>query len=290
MDLYYVDEGERERHREHSLLGVCVSDKAWSNAPMRTVLPRDGLDQYKSGAQRARIATEAWAQDNLYCPSCDSDSLARTPVNTPVIDYFCPGCRATFQLKSQCRVFSGRIVDAGYDSMIRAIRENRTPTLFALHYDPREWAVENVIVVPHFAFPFSAIEKRPALHVGARRAGWVGCNIRLDAIPADARIRVVDSGTCLPREVVRQQYARVRPLAKLDVEQRGWTLDVLNVVRSLGAEQFSLAKVYEHAGALSRLHPQNRHIREKVRQQLQVLRDLGLLEFLGGGRYRIYDR
>ena len=28
------------------------------------------------------------------------------------------------------------------------------------------------------------------------------------------------------------------------------------------------------------------HIRDKIRQQLQVLRDLGFLEFFGGGRYR----
>jgi hypothetical protein len=34
------------------------------------------------------------------------------------------------------------------------------------------------------------------------------------------------------------------------------------------------------------LHPANRHVRDKTRQQLQVLRDLGLVEFLGGGRYR----
>jgi type II restriction enzyme len=34
------------------------------------------------------------------------------------------------------------------------------------------------------------------------------------------------------------------------------------------------------------LHPENRHVRDKLRQQLQVLRDLGLIEFLGRGRYR----
>ena len=34
------------------------------------------------------------------------------------------------------------------------------------------------------------------------------------------------------------------------------------------------------------LHPDNRHVRDKIRQQLQVLRDLGLVEFLGRGRYR----
>ena len=31
----------------------------------------------------------------------------------------------------------------------------------------------------------------------------------------------------------------------------------------------------------------NRHVRDKIRQQLQILRDMGLLEFLGGGAYRL---
>lgn len=254
---------------------------------METALPNAGLEEYKSGAQRARVATENWAYENLYCPNCDSSNLGRSPINTPVVDYRCPGCNAAFQLKSRSRPFSNRIVDAAYDSMIRAIRENRTPTLFVMYYDPAKWTVEDLIVIPHFAFPLSAVERRPPLAATARRAGWIGCNIRLDSIPADAKIRVVLSGVPLPRDTVRQQYARVRPLAQLGVEQRGWTLDVLNVVRSLGTELFSLDDVYQSEDALSRLHPRNRHVRAKVRQQLQVLRDLGLLQFLGRGRYRI---
>lgn len=265
----------------------CVAFATWFNALVQTALPRSGLERYKSGAQRARVASEGWAHENLYCPNCDTASLDRAPVNTPAVDFVCPGCATSFQLKSQSRVFSLRIVDAAYESMVRAIRENRTPALFALHYDAARWNVEDVIVIPHFAFPLSAIEKRPPLSATARRAGWVGCNIRLDAIPEDAKIRVVLSGAPLSRESVRRQYARVKPLARLDVEQRGWTLDVLRVVRSLGMGRFSLSDVYEHADALSRLHPRNRHVREKIRQQLQVLRDLGLLEFLGSGRYRI---
>jgi type II restriction enzyme len=38
---------------------------------------------------------------------------------------------------------------------------------------------------------------------------------------------------------------------------------------------------------LAKLHPANRNIRPKIRQQLQVLRDMGLVEFLGGGEYRL---
>jgi len=63
------------------------------------------------------------------------------------------------------------------------------------------------------------------------------------------------------------------------VEKRGWTLDVLQVVQSLGKMEFTLGEVYAHAGSLAKLHPQNRHVRDKIRQQLQVL--------LGRGSYRL---
>ena len=86
---------------------------------------------------------------------------------------------------------------------------------------------------------------------------------------------------------VRASYNRLRPLEKLQVEKRGWTLDVLQVVQSLGKLEFTLADVYAHADALAKLHPNNAHVRPKIRQQLQVLRDLGLLEFLGSGSYRL---
>lgn len=62
---------------------------------------------------------------------------------------------------------------------------------------------------------------------------------------------------------------------------------MLNVVRALGREEFTLAEVYAFADTLRRLHPQNRHVEDKIRQQLQRLRDLGFLEFVGRGRYRL---
>jgi type II restriction enzyme len=171
--------------------------------------------------------------------------------------------------------------------MVRAIMEDRTPNLYALHYQLSEWTVANVILIPRFAFPLSAIEKRKPLAETARRAGWVGCNILLHAIPPDARIKIISDGTPVAPAVVREQYARVRPLAKIRAEQRGWTLDVLNVVRSLKKTEFELADVYKSDAKLAKLHPANRHVRDKIRQQLQVLRDLGFVQFLGGGEYRL---
>ena len=61
---------------------------------------------------------------------------------------------------------------------------------------------------------------------------------------------------------------------------------MLNVVRAINKNEFTLQDVYAFAAHLEKLHPANRHVRDKIRQQLQVLRDLGFVEFLGRGRYR----
>jgi len=150
------------------------------------------------------------------------------------------------------------------------------------------WQVWNLILVPRFAFSLSALEKRKPLSPRARRAAWVGCNIVLSNIPPDARIPLVIEGRPVTARVVRERYARLRPLEQLGIDKRGWTLDVLNVVRSLGKREFSLPEIYSLENQLARLHPRNRHIRDKIRQQLQVLRDLGLVGFLGRGRYRLF--
>ena len=62
---------------------------------------------------------------------------------------------------------------------------------------------------------------------------------------------------------------------------------MLNVVRGIGRREFSLAEVYAHEAALARLYRQNRFVRPKIRQQLQILRDLGFVGFEDRGHYRI---
>ena len=248
-------------------------------------LPIAGLDRYKSASQRARVGTEAWGATHFFCPACESPKLDVAPYGTATLDYSCPKCASPFQLKSQSRPFGAKIVDSAYSQMKRAIMTDRTPNLYVMHYDLTAWSVRNVILIPHFAFALSAIERRPPLAPTARRAGWVGCNILLSQIPADARIPIVHAGSPRPRAAVRADFRRLRPLENLKAEARGWTLDVLNAVRSLKKQEFSLSDVYAHEDPLAKLHPGNRHVRPKIRQQLQVLRDLGLLLFLSPGRY-----
>ena len=248
-------------------------------------LPAALAVSYRSPSQRARIITEAWGCENLSCARCDSPRLEPSRANTRVVDFACPNCAAAFQLKSQSRPFSNRITDAAYEPMRRAVEESRTPHFLALHYDPRLWRVIDLTLLPAFALTTSCLERRRPLSLTARRAGWVGCNILLFNIPEDARITIVSNGRSESPASVRLSFRRLRPLEGIGHESRGWVLDVLNVVRSLPEPRFRLAEVYDRAEELQTLHPGNLHIHEKIRQQLQRLRDMGFVEFLGGGTY-----
>jgi len=171
--------------------------------------------------------------------------------------------------------------------MHRAIISDETPNLFLLHYQLPQLTVESVLLIPHFAFTLSLLEKRKPLSASARRAGWVGCNFLLDRIPSDARIPVIQDGQPVSSSKVRKAYEKLRPLEKLNVQKRGWTLDVLQVVKGLNKKELTLKEVYEEEEELAKLHPDNHNVQPKIRQQLQVLRGLGLLEFLAPGSYRL---
>src|SRR3984957_2957033 len=98
---------------------------------------------YKSGSQIARVLSEDWCGREVYCAACDSDRLSCSRVNTPAVDFVCPVCDQCFQLKSLRAWSPKKIVDAGYDSMVRAIRSDRVPNLIILQYSAN-WLVNNL--------------------------------------------------------------------------------------------------------------------------------------------------
>ena len=250
---------------------------------------------YQSGSQRTRVVTEAWGEQNLYCPNCSSSKLDRLSNNTKASDFSCPKCKFWYQLKGQKTPMRSSITDGAYEAMMEAIHEDRAPNFYFMQYQLATWSIQNLLLIPHFAFPPSAIIKRKPLSATARRAGWVGCNFALNRIPPDARISVVKDGEIATPEGVRRQFRHIKPLAALPADLRGWTLDVLNLVRRLGEvgrvtpcappATFTNEDLYAFERELAALHPGNRHIRDKIRQQLQVLRDAGLLHHAGRGRW-----
>lgn len=236
--------------------------------------------------QKARVMTEAWVEENLYCPSCPSEGLDPARTGEPVIDFTCSKCEERFQLKSHSRPFGNRVVNSAYERKIGALRRGTIPNYLFLRYDRDAFMVQDLFTVPKHFMSESIIECRRPLKASARRSGWVGSNILLGNLPLDARIPIIENGREIPKDRVRDTWNRFLFLREQSVHSRGWLADVLACVRRLD-ETFTLSDVYASESQLARLHPRNRHIQPKIRQQLQVLRDHGVVEFLGGGTYRI---
>ena len=66
----------------------------------------------------------------------------------------------------------------------------------------------------------------------------------------------------------------------------GWLTDVRNCVDRIPQSEFSLDEIYAFVDELQDKHPDNHHVEAKIRQQLQLLRNEGVLEFLGDGKYK----
>lgn len=64
-----------------------------------------------------------------------------------------------------------------------------------------------------------------------------------------------------------------------------WKRLTLKVIEQINKEEFSLADIYSFEYIFQREYPDNNTIRNSIRRNLQELRDMGLIKFLGDGRY-----
>lgn len=231
--------------------------------------------------------TESWVEHNMFCPICGNPMLEHYIANRPVADFFCPQCNADYELKSQernCIAFNGIIPDGCYSTMIERITSLKNPNLFILtHYDQ---LVNNLIFIPNFFFIPEIIIKRPPLKETARRAGWVGCNIDIGKIPQNAKIFIIADGHISDPKKVHENYNRILSLKTDKLQSRGWLIDTMNCINKIQSEIFSLRELYSFENALKIKYPNNNFIKDKLRQQLQILRDKGFIEFVSPGNYK----
>jgi type II restriction enzyme len=69
-------------------------------------------------------------------------------------------------------------------------------------------------------------------------------------------------------------------------DSKGWILDVMTCVDAIKKNEFTLDEVYKFEEKLKTKYPNNNFIKDKIRQQLQLLRDKGIIEFTGRGKYK----
>ena len=214
------------------------------------------------------------------------DALSQFESNRSVADFYCPCCRLEFELKGKAGPFGKVLVNGAYSVKMDRLASDATPNLTLLSYDPDSSRVVDLTLIPARFFRPSIVERRRPLGPNARRAGWVGSNIRLDLIPNIGRIEMIRGGTVTDKTDVNRRWQRTAFVANTPPEARGWLADVMARVDRIEQKEFSLEQVYEYEEELRTLYPRNANIRPKIRQQLQVMRDNGLLEFVGRGRYR----
>lgn len=241
---------------------------------------------YNNNSQKIRVMTEGWFENNLFCPYCGNEHISKFENNRPVADFYCETCKNQFELKSKNGKISNKINDGAYSTMIERINSNVNPNLFCLSYSKETFMVKDLIFIPKYFFIPDIIEKRKPLSQTAHRAGWIGCNIIIGNIPVQGKVEVISGGVMVDKEVVIDRINRVNPLHTDNLNARGWLIDVLNCIDNIRKDVFSLDEIYKYEVLLSAKHPNNYHIRAKIRQQLQILRDKQIISFLGSGYYR----
>lgn len=243
--------------------------------------------QYKNQSQVIRVLSENWVGKEVFCPNCGW-VIKNYNNNKPVADFYCPNCNEDFELKSKKDRMGQKIVDGAYKTMIKRLQSSNNPNFFFLNYKLQTYEILNFFVIPKHFFVEEIIEKRNPLSQTARRAGWVGCNILFQDIPQSGKIFYVQNTEIQKRESILEKWQKTLFLRETkEYTLKGWILDIMNCIDKIGKLEFTLNEVHNFEFYLSQKHPNNKHIKDKIRQQLQFLRDKGYLEFLNKGAYRL---
>lgn len=247
----------------------------------------DLASRLKSPSQKVRVLSESWVNDEIFCPSC-GNKLIRLRNNNPVADFSCANCTEQYELKSKKGMIGTKLVDGAYSTAIERLKSDTNPNLFVLNYEESTLQVCNFFTIPKHLFIPEMLEKRTPLANNARRAGWIGCNILLSSVPRAGRIFYVKNRERIAREIILESWARISFLkTENNINDKRWIIDIMKCIDNLHKKEFTLSELYHFESELQFRHRKNLHIKAKIRQQLQVLRDNGYIDFLGKGRYKV---
>lgn len=253
---------------------------------MKLLLNHSLANRYKNKSQIARVLTENWVKEYAFCPNCLS-KLHKFEDNSKAKDFYCKNCHEIYELKSKEKSFGKKIVDGEYNSMIDAISSSKNPNFLFLTHECLH--VKDFLVVPKYFLTPNLIEKRTPLSQSARRAGWTGCNILYDKIALHGKIDIIKDKVPLQKTKVMTKFQNAKNLHIKNIQKRTWIMEILNLLEKFD-KTFLLKDIYSFEKELMGIFPNNYNIKAKIRQQLQFLRDKGVIKFLERGRYeKVYS-
>jgi type II restriction enzyme len=241
----------------------------------------------KSNSQKIRVISESWTEKNIFCPSCGNE-IKNLENNKKVSDFLCENCLENYEQKASQKKFQGKVISSEYNTIIKRLSAKDKPHFFFLHYLIKDYSVDSFFVVPKYFFVPEIIEKRKALSENARRKGWVGSYILFSKIPDSGKIYYIENGKEFSKKEILAKWKQTSFLKQIKKsDAKGWIFDIMNCIDSLKKREFSLQEIYTFENDLKIIHPENKHIKDKIRQQLQFLRDKDYLIFTGQGTYKL---
>lgn len=252
---------------------------------METLLNPKIANQYKSLSQKIRMMTEFWVDNEIFCPNCGVN-IKNYENNRPAADFYCPNCSEEYELKSKKDKIGKKIIDGAYKTMIERLQSANNPNFFFLNYGVKNYEVLNFAVIPkHFFVPEIIIKRNQGIK---NRPNYIMCSIDLAGIPKSGKIFYIKNKEVENKEKILESWQKTLFLRESKkTELKGWILDIMNCIDKLEKQEFTLDEMYSFENLLNQKHPNNKHIKDKIRQQLQFLRDKGYLEFKGSGKYKL---
>lgn len=249
---------------------------------MNLILPIHLAKGYTSPSQIARRIVEPWVEKEIACPNCGFAPLTSYKNNHPAADLNCAKCHEDYQVKGSKKKIGKKLRGADYHITLENVGKIN---FIIVYYNSQNWSVRDVIIVPkYFITPECIIPSKP-LPETAKRAGWPGCDV---LVPEYGRIYWIKSGVVQSFQTVRTLWnRRIKLVEDKTFEARTWLIDVIFYIEKLRKKTFMLQDLYKFEAELRDKHLNNKHVKDKLRQQLQILRDRGYLKFLGDGNYEI---
>ena len=242
-------------------------------------------NNYNSNSQKIRVLTESWDLNNIFCPSC-GEKISEYENNRPVADFYCNSCKEDYELKSKnAKSLGNSIADGQYNIMIDKITNNTNPHFFFLNYEKSNYEIINFVAVPKYLFmPDMIIPRNKGLK---NRPNYIMCNMNISTIPESGKIFFIKEKKIEEKSKVIDNWNKTKFLNNTKLNQKGWLIDIMFCIEKIKKQDFTLQELYSFVPYLKTKYPNNNFIEDKIRQQLQILRDKNYLSFEARGKYKI---
>ena len=234
--------------------------------------------RFTSKSRRFGYMAEQWIASNMYCPICGYHKLKQLSTNTKASDFICPKCKEFYELKSDnSKKVPKSLMGGNYDVYKAKFRSAIKPNILYLQHDKSQ--VINLFFIHKDLITIKNIKKRKKPL--KRNKDYYMCTISLLNISSNKMFSIIANSDVINKNRIINKFKK-----KLIIKNESkWIYCTINIINSIWRKYFHLKDFNCYIKKLQKIHPNNKHIPEKIRQTLQYIAKLGYIDSLGKGYY-----